>query len=108
MGGQDGDNGTHHLILYAKDILEVTVVVLGPAMRPHAGIDQLRGNSDAVAAAPYAAFQHVADAQFASDLTHVYCSALVLEAGIARDHKELREPRQLGNDVLDDAVDQIF
>src|SRR5262245_21603426 len=108
MCGQDGDNRAHHLILNGKDILEVTIVVLGPAMRTRGSIDQLRGNSNAVAAAPYAAFQHIAYAQFASYLPHIDRLVLVLEAGVAGDDKQLGEAGQLSDDVVDDAVDQIF
>src|SRR5262245_19916907 len=108
MCGQDGDNRAHHIILNGKDILEVTIVVLGPAMRTRGSIDQLRGNSNAVAAAPYAAFQHIAYAQFASYLPHIDRLVLVLEAGVAGDDKQLGEAGQLSDDVVDDAVDQIF
>src|SRR5262245_16606040 len=108
MRGKNGDNRAYHVVLDRKDVLKVSVVVLGPAVSPSGGFDQLGRYANAVAGTPHTALQHVSYAQFASDLAHVDRLALVLEAGIAGDNKYLREPRQLGNDVLDDAVDKIF
>ena len=66
------------------------------------------GDANAVAAPPYAAFEHVAHPQFAPDLADIGCFALVLEAGVAGDDEQLGEPGQLGDYVFDDAVDQIL
>ena len=49
-------------------------------MAPRAGIDQLCGNANAVAASPYAPLQDIAHAQLAPDLAHIDRLALVLEA----------------------------
>src|SRR5215470_19743594 len=74
---------------------------------PVAGLDELRRNAEAVAAAPDAPFQHVARAQFPTDLPNIDRLALVLEGGISRDHHQLGEPRQLGCNVLGNAVTEI-
>src|SRR5262245_65813242 len=54
-----------------------------------------------------AALQDVAHAEIAAYLAHVDALALVLERGIAGDHEQLGEPRQLGNDILGDAVAEV-
>ena len=108
MRGKNGDNRAHHLVLEGKDILKVSVVVLGPEVRTRIGFDQLGRYSDAVAGAPHAALQNIAHTQFATNPAYIDRLALVLEAGVAGDDEELREPRQFGDDVFDDAVDQIF
>ena len=87
MRGKNGDNRAYHVVLDGKDVLKLTVVVLGPAVGPSGGFDQLGSYANAVAGTPYAALQHIAHAQFASDLADVDRLALVLEAGIAGDDK---------------------
>ena len=72
------------------------------------GVDQLGGDADAVAGAANAALQHVAHAKLAPDLPHVDGLALVPEAGVAGDDEQLGEPRQLRDDVLGDAVAEVF
>src|SRR5262245_66161676 len=104
MRGEYGDNGAYHLVLDGKDILEVSVVVLGPEVAPSIGFDELGRYSDTVASAPHTALQNVAYAQFASDPAYVDRLALVLEAGVAGDDEQLGKPRQLGDNVFDDAV----
>src|SRR5215510_9933942 len=108
MSCQDRDNRAGHLVLNRENVLNQAVIALGPAVSPSSGVDQLRRDTNFVAGASDTAFQHIAHSEFASDLPHVYCSALVLEAGVAGDDKQLRETGQLGNDVLNDAVDKIF
>ena len=54
-----------------------------------------------------AALQDVAHAEIASDLAHVGRLALVLEGGIAGDDEQLGEPRQLGDDIVGNAVAEI-
>ena len=84
MRGENGDNGAYDVVLDGEDVLELTVVVFGPAWVPVAAsiswaeIECGRGP-------PHAALQHIAYAQFASDPAHVDRLALVLEAGIAGD-----------------------
>ena len=108
MRGEDCDDRAHNLILDGKDVLDLAVVVLGPAVSPCRSIDQLGGDANAVAPPPHAAFQHIAHAELAADLADIGRLALVLEAGIAGDHEQLAEPRQLRDDVFDDAVGEIL
>src|SRR5262245_22459384 len=91
-----------------KEILQFPVIVLGPAVGPSRGIDKLCSNANAVSDPPYAAFQHIVHAQFAPDLAHINRLTLVLKARVASDHEQLTEPRQLCDDVVDDAVGQVL
>ena len=77
-------------------------------MRAGLGVDELRGDAHAVARLAHAAFEHIADAELASDLPHVDRLALVGEARIARDHEQPFDARQAGDDVLDHAVGEIL
>src|SRR5262245_10573024 len=42
MRGKDRNDCAHHLVLDGKDIIECSVIVLGPAMYPRRRINQLR------------------------------------------------------------------
>jgi hypothetical protein len=108
MSGEDGGDRSSHFVLDGKDILERAVVVLGPAVGPRRGIDQLGGDANTIANTPYAAFEQVAHAQIAPNLADIGRLAFVLEARVAGDDKQLGEARQLRDDVVHDAIDQIF
>jgi hypothetical protein len=56
MGGKDRDDCAHNLILDGKDLVELAVIVLSPAVPTGHGIDELRRY---VSAPTYAALQHV-------------------------------------------------
>src|SRR6516164_10513751 len=108
MRGQNPNDRAHDVVLDRKNVLECAVVMLGPSMSPRGNVDQLSRNANVILALARAAFQQIADVQFASDLAHVYRLTLVLKARIASDDEQLGEAGQLSDDVFDDAVDQIF
>src|SRR5215470_17025692 len=107
MSRQDRDNRARYLVLNSEDVDEFAVVSLGPTVRAGRGIDELRRDADAVAAAPNAALQYISCAQLPPDLPDIDRLALVLEGRIARDNHELRKPRQLGRNVLGNTVAEI-
>ena len=89
QAGLDGaDHADRDLILHGEDVIERTVIALGPQMRAALGLDQLGGDADAIACLAHAAFQHVTDAEIAPDLLHVDRPAPVGGARIARDHEQ--------------------
>jgi len=53
-------------------------------------------------------FKYIAHAQFAPDLLHVDRLALVGEARIAGDHEQPADAGERSDDLLDDAVGEIF
>ena len=72
------------------------------------GIDQLGGNAHPVSTLSHRAFEHVAHAQFATNLLHVDGLALVRKARIAGDDEQPADARERGDDLLDHAVGEIF
>ena len=77
-------------------------------MRPGRRVDQLRGDAHSARCPAQAAFQHVAHAQLAAHLPHVHGSALVSKARVARDDEQPANARQCRDDVLHDAVGEVF
>ena len=96
------------LVLQSEQIARVAVEPLGPEMRVGLGIDQLGVDADLVARPPDAPFQHIAHAQLAADLLRVDRLVLIGERGIARDHEHIRDPRQIGRQILGDPVGEIL
>jgi hypothetical protein len=96
------------LVLQRKQIARVAVQAVGPQMRVGLGIDQLGAHTDPVARPLDAPFQHIAHSQLAPDLPCISRSVPISERGIARDHGHLREPRQVGRQVLGDSVGKIL
>ena len=56
------------LILQVEYVLQAPSISLGPQMRAGLGLDELRGDAQAIARLAHAALQHVAHAEFAPDL----------------------------------------
>jgi hypothetical protein len=84
------------------------IVALRPQVIAGLRLDELRGDPNAVASLAHAAFENVANPQLASDLAYIDVSALVGEARVACDHEQPSQPRQAGDDVLGDAIGEVF
>src|ERR1700730_12852598 len=93
-----------YLILDSENVLELPIVSFSPDVRLGFAVDELNSDPDAIGRFAYASFNNIVHAQFARDLLRLYGLSLVYENGVARDHKQLTETRQLGNDVLGQAV----
>jgi hypothetical protein len=72
------------------------------------GIDQLGVDPDLVARPPDTPFQHVAHVQLAADLLCFYRSALIGEGSTPGDDETPHHARQIGRQVVGDAVREIF
>ena len=96
------------LVLDGEDVGQIAVVAIGPEMRPVLRIDQLRVDADALARLSDAAFENVGDVEAPAHLLHVGVLALVGEGRIPRDDRQRRDLRQIGDDVLGDAVGEVF
>src|SRR4029434_1842302 len=54
------------------------------------------------------AVNDILDAEFAADIAHIDGTALIGKGGVAGDNEQFAEARQLGDDVLGDAVREIL
>ena len=75
---------------------------------PGCGLYQLGGDPDATASLADGTFKDVADAQFATDPLHIWRLALVGKARIPGDDEEPADTGQRRDDLLDDAIREIF
>src|SRR4051812_15578081 len=101
------DDGLSNLVLNREHIDKVPVVSLRPNLGASGGVAELRRNAYTVAVLAHATLDHIADAQFLSDLLHVDGSAFEYERRVARDHEEPTELGQGGDDVFANAVGEI-
>src|SRR6185369_4498512 len=74
--GKRADDRSGHFVLDREDILELAVVAFGPDMPVGMRVDELHGDTDAIADLAHAAFEDIFDAELACDLLHLYGFAL--------------------------------
>jgi AraC-like DNA-binding protein len=96
------------VVLQGEEIAHVAIEPLGPEMRVGLGIDQLGVDAKLVAGPADAAFQDVAHTQLAADLLCIDSLVPIGERGIARDHEHVREPREIGRQILGHPVGEIL
>src|ERR1051326_6698905 len=76
-------------------------------MRAGFGVNQLRGNSNSITALSDGAFEHVADAQFASDSLNIYRLSFVGKRGITGDNEQPTNTGERGDDFLGHPVYEV-
>src|SRR5580765_125163 len=94
--------------LECEDIAQVTIVALSPHVIVAGTVDQLGGNAHATAGFPHAAFENVADFEFAREFRNINMLALVHKGAVARYDRQCRNLTQIGDDVLSDAVAEVL
>ena len=102
------DDVRRHVVLDGEDVGELPVEPLRPKVAAGGCVDELGGDPDPAAGLAHAPFEHMAHAEALADLADVDVLALERESRIAGDDEELRELRQRGDDVLGNAVGEIF
>src|SRR5437016_5767361 len=70
-----------------KDVIEWSIVAIGPEMDVVAGVNQLRSNAHPISSALDTSFHDVSDAKFPGDLAQIASRpGFVLHHGCAADH----------------------
>ena len=77
-------------------------------MAPRPGIDQLRGDANPRVDSADAAFHDISHAELATEPLDVDILSPVLKRRVSCNDEQLTEPRELGDDVFGDAVDEIL
>src|SRR6516165_2775623 len=103
-----GRDARSDVVLHREDISEVTVVSLSPEMGAGSNIDKLGADAHALPGSAYATFEDIADAKVAANLLEIDGFSFVGECGIASDDEKPAPFRQRRDDVLGNAVDEIF
>ena len=95
------------LVLQLEQVGHVFLEAIGPEMRAGRRIDQLRVDAHAVLVTLHRAFEHVAHAEFLADLLGVDGLALEREGRVAGDDEAAADAREVGREILGDAVGEI-
>ena len=103
-----GDDVSRDIVLEGEDIGEDPIESLGPEMAARRGIDQLGGYANPVSRLPDAALEDIADLQLAGELVDLHGLALEVEGRVAGNDEDRRNLGEVGDDVLGDAVAEIF
>src|SRR5688572_7973914 len=106
MPDQRIDDLANDLVLYSEYVVQAAVEALGPQMSTADGVDQLRIDAHPSGGAAGAAFQQIAHAEIAGDGAGIDRLALVGEGRVARDDEQTRRARQVGDQILGQAVDE--
>ena len=102
------DDVSRDFVLKGEDIGEDAIESLGPEMSTRRGIDQLGGYANPVSRFPHAAPKDVADLQLAGELVDLHGLALEIEGRVAGNDKDRRNLGEIRDDVLGDAVAEVF
>src|SRR5215469_16920776 len=105
---EPGHDATDDLVLENKDILQAMVVAVAPDVAGGGRLDQLGRDAHAVGQPAHATLDHVLGAKITADPPHIDRLAAILKGRVTGDDQQLPKPRQLGNDVLSNAVTEIL
>src|SRR6476646_9083012 len=95
-------------ILDGEDVRHLPVVTLRPEMAAIRGGDELGDNANAAAGTPYAAFEHMANAEDRGDFADVFLFAFERERGGSRDDFEPGCASQVVDDLFCQAMREVF
>ena len=98
-------NFLRDLALNCEQIIQIAVVLLHPDVSVSARVDQLRIHVKPCPDPADAALQNMRYAQIIADLSHISFAAIFHHAAPA-DHFQIGDPRQLGQNVVLDAIDE--
>ena len=77
-------------------------------MRAGRGVDELRGDTYALAGPADRAFEHRAHAKITADGAKIDRAPFIGETRVARDHRQTPDFRQIGDDVFADTVREVL
>src|SRR5664279_2582422 len=92
---QSRSDGRGNLVLDSEDVLKLAIVAFGPDMRLSLGVDELNRDPDPISRLADASFGDVVHSKFKPDLLRLDVLTLVDEHGLAGDHEQFAETRQL-------------
>jgi hypothetical protein len=97
-----------YVVLNGEDVGQLPIEPLRPEVPAGGRVDELRGDPDPAAGLADAALEDMTHAEALADLADIDVLALEGEGRVAGDDEKLRQLRQRGDDVLGNAVSEIF
>jgi hypothetical protein len=97
-----------NFVLNTEDVLEVTIIALGPNMAVGISVNELCRYSDALTRSAQAALKHVTDAKIFAYLRQIRIFFLAGKGSVAGNDEEARYLGEVGDDVLGNAIAKIL
>src|SRR5262245_53133467 len=96
------------LVLDSEHVRQIAIITLGPQILIAACINQLCVNTHTVTRALDASFYYMRDSELLTDLAQITrSSTLVMHYRRAPDHFQVRDPGQISQEVILDAISKI-
>jgi hypothetical protein len=95
------------LILQIEQVLELQVEPIGPQRGFGGRVDEFDGDAKALVRPAQAAAENVAHAEAALDLLGRIAAQVEQEGRVPRDHHQVAEPGEAGDDVFGDALAEM-
>ena len=95
-------------LLNAEDVAQITIIALRPQVMPGDRIDKLGCDPDLITDLPDASLQDISHAQFTAHVLDLDRPVLVRERRISRDHGEATDLREIGDDIVRDAIGEVL
>ena len=102
------DDGAADLVLNGENVPQRAVVCLRPQVDARSRIDQLRRDPEAVAGAAHAAGEHGGRVQALPRRAHIHVAPLQLRGGLPRRHAQALHLGQPADQLLCQAVAEVF
>ena len=97
-----------NLLLNIKEICHLTIELLRPQVAAVADINELGGDPQPIVCFPDTALENRFNIQIFADITNIFRLALVSERGGARGDSDAFYPGQVVDNLLSNAVTEIF
>jgi hypothetical protein len=94
-------------VLQIEDVRDFSIEPISPKMCAGFGIDKLSADPHPLAGPSDVTFEHITYAEFAPNLLYVDEFTLERKCSAVRDHEGTGKSRQLGRNVLGQAIDEI-
>ncbi len=96
------------LILQIKNVLQFTVILLSPYVVSQIPVNQLSSDPDTISRLANATFKDVTNSKLSADLLDIYHNSSICKARVAGNNKQPRRAGQRCNNVLSEAIREIF
>ena len=108
-GGHRSRDPTGYFILDCQQVprIEITVEVVGPHVHSSEHIDELRGHTQRIPGDSDAALEDVIDFEVLAKLREIYGAIAISEGGVASQHEQPGETRELRDDLFAESVTNV-
>src|SRR5262245_32502400 len=102
------DNHPDESVLNREDVVETTVVALGPELAARQRVDELDVDADGVSGPTYAAVHHVTHAKALRNIAHFGVTSLKLKYRISGDDEQPGNLGEISDQIVGQPIDEVI